>query len=189
MLNILIRTSFRPEAFRRCLDSIPRTSDVRIIVSYDNEAALQYIPNDVTKVDVTHLYQPSTPFWYNTYCNALLDYVDEGHGLFLDDDDFFINNANVKLHPNTSYIVPFLRGIHFTPKPTLAQMNAKKLMPGYVGLPSLIFASEHRNLLHFYDGEYADFNAIKAFQLICPNLRWVNVPLVRSFQRNLGKLE
>lgn len=189
MLNILIRTSYRPYAFRRCLDSIPRTSDVRIIVSYDNEDALQYIPNWVEKVDVTNLYAPSTPFWYNTYCNALADQVTEGHGLFLDDDDVFIGSSKIVLEKGTSYIIPFLRGINFTPKPTLAQMRAKKIVPGYIGLPSLIFAAEHRNMLHFYSGELADHNAIKAFSLVCPSLRWINIPLVRSFERNLGKLE
>lgn len=191
MLNILIRTSFRPKAFSRCLDSIPRTSDVRIIVSYDDEAALQYIPSWVTKVDVTHLRAKESPFWYNTYCNALLEYVTEGHGLFLDDDDLLIPQSvsKIKLQENTSYIVPFLRGINFTPKPTLAQMQAKKIVQGYIGLPSLLFASEHKHLLHFYSGEFADFNAIRAFQLVCPNLQWLNVPIVRSFERNLGKLE
>lgn len=189
MLNILIRTSFRPEAFRRCIDSIPRTPEVRIVVSYDDEAALQYIPNWVTKVDVTHLYAPETPFWYNTYCNALLEQVETGHGLFLDDDDIFISKSSIKLLEATSYIIPFLRGVNFTPKPTLAQMQAKKIVAGYCGLPSLLFAAEHRNLLHFYSGELADFNAIKAFSLVCPNLKWVNIPLVRSFARNLGKLE
>jgi hypothetical protein len=189
MLNVLIRTSYRPYAFRRCLDSIPSTPDVRIVVSYDDEAALQYIPNNVTKVDVTHLRSPESPFWYNTYCNALADQVSEGHGIFLDDDDVFISANGIKLERGTSYIIPFLRGVNFTPKPTLAQMQAKKIVAGYIGLPSLIFAAEHRNMLHFYSGELADYNAIKAFSLVCPSLRWINIPLVRSFERNLGKLE
>lgn len=85
-INILIRTSNRPGLFARCLQSIDEQTylNFRVIVGYDNAAALQYIPEYLTKVYVKG---NNLPYFYDCYCNVLKVMVTDGWFFFLDDDD------------------------------------------------------------------------------------------------------
>jgi hypothetical protein len=68
LINILIRTNFRPTAFARCIKSVKDQTykNIRIIVSYDNHNALKYIPEDIEKVKVI---RGEGKYFYDEYCN------------------------------------------------------------------------------------------------------------------------
>jgi len=84
MFNILIRTSGRPNFFRRCYDSVMDQSykSYKIFVSDDGDSEYVYnYPVNVIKVRK----RPGYCF-FNPYMNELLKQVDKGWIIYLDDD-------------------------------------------------------------------------------------------------------
>lgn len=111
LLNILIRTSNRPNYFRACYESIKKQSytRVRIIVSYDDEATHSYLNEyrNITKVKVSPLPEEDIPlpeierednrkFPPELYMNDLMGQVEKGFVLYMDDDDFYIQRDSLK---------------------------------------------------------------------------------------------
>jgi hypothetical protein len=195
MLNIVIRTSYRPQAYYHCLKSIidylPLLGQVKIIVGYDNPRALEYIDaNLVTTVDLTR-HPRAGQYYYNLYLNKLLEDINEGWVLFVDDDDEVIKYSLEvlisQLQPGRSSVIPFIRGGHFQ-KPTELQMRLKKLFAGYVGLPCLVLWHEHKKLITFDATELSDFKAIKKLSEAV-DLLWISVPVVCSQARGYGRIE
>src|SRR5690242_2433625 len=88
LINILIRTSNRPELFTRCLESVRQQTykNYHIVVGYDRFTALDYIPEDLEKWSVS-AHDESQPYYYDIYCNILKMTVKHGWFFFLDDDD------------------------------------------------------------------------------------------------------
>jgi glycosyltransferase involved in cell wall biosynthesis len=92
-LNILIRTSERPNYFNRLIKTIQlqRYQNYRLIISVDSSfmesyvkaAGYRFIP-----VKKMHRSKQST-FPWNLYLNTLMDHVEEGWIMFIDDDDMY----------------------------------------------------------------------------------------------------
>jgi len=112
LINVLTRTSNRPVFFSECRRSITGQTykNIRHIVSYDNEGDLDYLNDyeDITKIKLdrekirdawdvdprkpTEVPEQGHPISvHNLYCNELLDVVEDGWIIFLDDDDKFID--------------------------------------------------------------------------------------------------
>jgi hypothetical protein len=112
LINILIRTSGRPQFFKQCYLSIINQTykNVNIIVGTDDEESRQYvIPYEVypieydkkTEKDVDKtkentskgacIYGKIAP--YNLYMNEFNPYVKDGWIMYLDDDDCFKTNT------------------------------------------------------------------------------------------------
>ncbi len=182
LINILIRTSNRPSAFARCLKSIVTQSypNIRIIIGYDNDRALSYIPKGLETVPVSA--DRSLPFFYDLYCNQLKAMVNDGYFLFLDDDDILQADVlnNIPLTGN-GLIVQLQRQNNIVPK----DLNIRR---GQVGMPCLIL---HHSLKHLADipGNGAgDYFWIKSI-LERVSLPFVPMVVVYSFNRGLGKPE
>ena len=107
-INILTRTSNRPNGFKICHQSIINQNydNVLHIVSYDNNVDFENYLNEYSdiktvKVDREKLIQedncvnPNTGKYspHNLYCNSLLDAVDDGYIMFLDDDDMLLDET------------------------------------------------------------------------------------------------
>ena len=91
-INILIRTSNRPECFKRCINSIlnQKYDNFRVFICYDNVNSLDYLKtlNGNSKIQYFFVYVKSKErYKYNLYCNRLKSLVNEGFILYLDDDD------------------------------------------------------------------------------------------------------
>lgn len=98
-INILIRTHNRPTLFNMCMNSIlEQNIKCNILVSLDSVSNFDYISkyNDIE----SHYYEikNSNKYKYNLYCNFLMENVNSGWILFLDDDDIF-------LHKNSLHII------------------------------------------------------------------------------------
>lgn len=199
-INFLIRTSNRPETFKRCLDSILRDDyediNVNFIIGYDNEEALKY----VSLTEFYHAIQIqytgdriACPFFYNSYINAMMnsEKIIPGHINIIDDDDEWRAGSfevlRKFLKPNQSFIFPFLRKNDYQ-KPTPAMMFAHRIHRGYIGFQSLVLSTEHRHLIKFDDTEDSDYNGIKMLSEKTP-LKWVNKPLILVSDRARGKME
>lgn len=102
VINILTRTSNRPNGFKRCRESIVNQTykNIRHLVSIDNLNDEEYVkPHNVEyffmdKEAISK--EPDIPdpktgnrFIYNLYLNHLINQVKEGWIIILDDDDYF----------------------------------------------------------------------------------------------------
>ncbi len=109
LINILTRTSNRPNGFKRCRESIENQTykNIRHIVSIDNLNDEEY----VKKYNVDYFFmdkeaiskendipdpKTGTRFIYNLYLNHLINEVKEGWIFILDDDDYFADRNCVQ---------------------------------------------------------------------------------------------
>ncbi len=191
LINVLIRTSYRPALFRRCLASVrkQRHKAVRIIVAYDDDRALEYIPDDVDRVKVTP--DRSKPYFWNLYCNTLKDQVREGWFFFLDDDDVIINdealakmNAHLTDDPAGGIICQFLRWGKAKPNDTL--MEGRKIIRGLIGMPCIFLHHSQKDLAEFDGRPAADFRFIRAVSERLP-LTFIKLIIVKTDRIGKGK--
>ena len=93
IFNILIRTSNRPKFFKKCIGSILEqnySGKVNIFVCCDTPETLEYV-SKYKGINIINKEKINTHYSFNLYCNDLLDIVNTGWIIFLDDDDEFIN--------------------------------------------------------------------------------------------------
>lgn len=182
LINCLIRTSFRQELFNRCIASIQAQThkNIRIIVSYDDERALEYIPEDFTKIRVYK--DLSIPFFYDNYVNSLKEQVVNGYFFALDDDEILASNDCIErickqLKGSLGLICQFSRNGNL--KPSNEFIKAKKIARGKVGMPCLFLHHSLKNIAHL-DGSVgaSDFHWIKA---VSRKVRLKFVPIVVAF--------
>lgn len=187
--TILIRTSFRPELFHRAISSIyaQTYSNFKIIVGYDNDKALDYIPENLQKVKVHG--DKSLPFFYDNYCNTLKELVTDGWFFFMDDDDFLYDtNALQKLSKHLTgtggIICQFNRNGRL--KPSNQLIRSKSIIRAKIGMPCLILHHSKKNIAHF-DGSVgaADYHWIKAVSKKV-RLKFVPIALVYADRRSNG---
>lgn len=199
MINIVIRTCYRPTAFLRCIHSvIEQRVPVNIIIGYDDERAMQYLRptlmdavrpiNDIKIVSLVN-YKRTGEFFYNGYLNELLQYVKPGHVIFLDDDDALSPNvlSRLNLSEGKSYITKFRRdsGVQRPPEFMFCE---KIIAKGHIGMPCLILSTVHIRYVQFDETEFADFNVMYELSKRAP-LSWLNVVLVKASERSRGKKE
>jgi hypothetical protein len=191
LINILIRTSYRPQLFPRCYESILNQTyrHTRVIVGYDNEQAMNYIPGGVDAVPVSA--HKGIPFYYDLYCNQLKKYVDTGWFMFLDDDDFFWKPGSLEsiipyLAEPGAVICQFLRNKR--PKPATSLILNKQVVEGKIGLPCLILHSDYKHIGKL-DGYHAgDYRYIKEVSERVPT-KFVPMVLVSADRRSWGSYE
>lgn len=109
VINILTRTSNRPNGFKRCRESILNQTykNIRHLVSIDNLNDEEYVKSHnveyffMDKEAISK--EPDIPdpktgnrFIYNLYLNHLIKEVKEGWVFILDDDDYFADNNCVQ---------------------------------------------------------------------------------------------
>ena len=97
LINILIRTCYRPLLFKRCINSIlsQNYSNFNIIICYDNKDAIEYIKPYIN-TNVSGFYidikNNNNKYKFNLYCNHLINKVKNGFCIYLDDDNEFTHN-------------------------------------------------------------------------------------------------
>lgn len=191
LINILIRTSYRPTAFARCIKSITDQTykNIRVIVSYDDPRALQYIPDWCEKLPVT---KSTEPYGYNLYCNDLKAQVKEGWFFFLDDDDRLYSSTvlealaeeikdDVLVKFVDGFIVQFIRGEVIKPR-------GQSIIKGKIGMPCIVLQAHVKDYIDFDPYEDADYRYIKAVfeQSHC---QYMELILVRASRRGHGYVE
>jgi len=102
MLNLLIRTSGRPELFRRCVETVEGQDykDYEILVSCDTNEKYPY-DYDIKVIRVKReKRQGARHFPWNLYFNRLLAEVKDGYVIYLDDDARLVPGALQKIADN-----------------------------------------------------------------------------------------
>lgn len=192
LISILIRTSYRPSLFNRCLESIKRQShkNIRIVVSYDDERALSYIPEDIQKIQVQK--DLSKPFFYDEYVNTLKNIVDSGYFFVLDDDEVLASDSCISdickhLKGQVGLICQFSRNGRL--KPSNELIKQKRVVRTKIGMPCLFLHHSVKNIAQL-DGTHKapDFKWIKD---VSSKIRLKFVPIVVAFsdRRSYGQCE
>lgn len=102
LVNILTRTSGRPNYFKNCFESVNNQSykNKTHIISVDDDNTIKYVKkytNNYIRVNENNVKQINnlTNAPYNLYLNTLNSVVKDGWVMYLDDDDKFINNDSL----------------------------------------------------------------------------------------------
>ena len=173
--NILIRTSSRPSYFENCIQSILSQSyeNYHVYVCYDNEDSLPYLEKykDHEKITYFHVnIESDKKYKFNLYCNILLERVQDGYIMFLDDDDIFIHqNAlellNKKTEENKLVTWKFLR-----PDKLIFKKDIEKpLILGEIDTACVCFHIDLKTSSSWNDQQYGDFSFYGPLFEICKN--------------------
>jgi len=199
MITILVRTSNRPTLFKRMFESVINQTftDWRMIVSYDNHEAndylINYLPHYYGRVRAYPVNPDKKfPMFYDLYCNDLKEQVTDGWFFFLDDDDFLVNKfaletISKRLVEDRGLICQFMR--NRKPKPNKQLMDLKQIIRGKIGMPCLFLHAKYKNIADL-DGQVAgDYRWIKEVSEKIP-VDFVPIPVVVAGNNGMhGKME
>jgi hypothetical protein len=180
VINILTRTSNRPNFFKINAESVKSQTykNIKHIVSYDNDDDLNYLNKyeDITLVKINKLKlieeddspNPKTGKYspHNLYFNEMLKIVDDGWVLYLDDDDYFINEDCVlkiveainKNNEDTLIFWKFKLGDNLILPKIINKNNPPKLYN--IGSCCVCFNFKHINIIKWDAWKCSDFRII-----------------------------
>ena len=163
LINVLVRTSSRPAYFKRCIESVlgQNHANVRIIVSYDTESSLDYL-NEYPGIEKFFVQVDSREkYRFNLYCNSLMDKVEDGWIVFLDDDDMLVHPYVLTIinrgleNEDTFLFWKFLR-----PDKTIFPKDSNNPHLGEISTSNFCFHSSRRNSVCWDDQQYGDWNFV-----------------------------
>lgn len=191
MVTLLIRCSYRPNGFKRTLDSIEAQTfrDWKVICSYDDERALSYIPEYIQKVRV---YKSDKPFFYDEYVNDLKELVTEGWIGVLDEADLLASPnvlSDLWKHLKSSAGVICQMSRNGRIKPSKDLISNRRVLRGKIGMPCLFLHHSHKNIANL-DGSVgaSDYYWIKAVSRKV-RLKFVPLVVVSCGERDNGVME
>lgn len=213
-INVLTRTSNRPYGFSRCRESVLNQThkDITHIVSYDNPDDLEYLNTyeEIRKVRVdqaqlladwkedgrnpTEIPAGGAPFSpHNLYCNVLLDSVEDGWIMFLDDDDTLCNPkafeeiiSHIKNEDSLVYWQMRFPDGGLSTTQTFAR-GTPVLCD--IGSPCFMFHSKWKNYSWWDQWKCCDFRFVSRLHRNIPNKEWILKPYVQVGGFGLGKRE
>lgn len=176
LFNILIRTHKRPKMFNKCIKSILKQTykNFRILVSYDDEETNKYLKNYsmIEKFSMNNI-KSDKKYKFNLYFNELLNKVNKGWIIFLDDDDEwvhenFLHYLSLFLNNKNNLIIwKFMR-------PDKIIYHNQKIKKGQIDTTSFCFHCNHKNKSKWDDEVTGDYTFIKK--------------LTKSFNFNINRL-
>lgn len=101
LINIIIRTHNRPIYFSKNISKIKKLNynNYKVYISYENDNTLNYInenTQDMKNIIKVKVNKTDTAAFYNEYCNIMLNMINNGYIMFLDDDDMFTHDNTLK---------------------------------------------------------------------------------------------
>jgi len=193
IINILTRTSNRPNYFRQNYNSIKNQkidNNVKInhIVSYDNDVTKEYLDeyDDIIKVQVFNTKKGTFP--YNEYLNTLHSYINAGYIMYLDDDDILLEDSISLIipHLNPNHILIWRVKYFDRIIPNDKTFSLNKITKGDICSNSYIYHSNilKTNNLLWKPTKGGDHIFIKKLNKIIKNTKWINC--IISQVNNIG---
>ena len=165
LFNILIRTSNRSEYFKSCIKSILNQtySHFKIFVCYDTSNSEDYIKEYECEKLVYFPVQNSSneKYKFNLYCNSLLQCVENGYILFLDDDNYFLTNRALEMLNWCSGDHKIITWTFLRPDMLIKKNNSTPLSLGEVDTSNVCFCSSIKNKSKWIDKQFGDYNYFK----------------------------
>lgn len=205
LINVLTRTSNRPEAFKRCFESYQSQNHTakRMVVGVDNDETRKYVEeivgDDRTVDIVVYPHTPKDPERgdahapYNEYINTLLDHVGFGYILVLDDDDVFTSEtslATIASHAEEDKLILWRTEMPYGVVPHPQMENAPVLIPQQVTSCGYTWHSKHKWAIHWNPVKEADYRCAQTLSRLLPMKRLaatlVAVPSVGMGDRKDG---
>jgi hypothetical protein len=202
LINILTRTSNRPNFFNRNVNSVNSQTykNIRHIVSYDNDDDLEYINKHgnltLVKIDKNKLIQeddspnPNTGKYspHNLYFNEMLKIVEEGWVIFLDDDDLFYDEHSLETIVNNildddTMVIWQMNFINNLILPPIDELNNKPKL-GKIGSPCFTFNIKNIGDIKWDGWKCGDFRFILNIYNKIPNK--IIIPKVLVDINNIG---
>jgi len=201
LVNILIRTSKRPNYFRTCMESVHSQTypNIRTIVSYDNEESLDYVSayRDIEAIRVFPGPEPYAPLpadypydYYrlhpNLYLNTLMDLVSDGFVVYLDDDDKFMHSDSLEVIVNhiSSSDDLLIWKVQF-PGRYLPEDKffGKKPVFGHIGTCGFAFHSKYIPQVRWEGWSGGDYRVVSALYDLVPNKVFID-KILTGIQRD-----
>lgn len=164
--------------------------NIRVIVTYDNPLALNYIPKGTHAIRVHK--EPKKLYGYDNYVNLLKAEVNEGYFFVLDDSDILsssnvISDLVIELKDTNGIICQFKRKDRL--KPSNELIDRKEIIMGKIGMPCLVLRHDFKHLVDL-DGSVnaADYHWIKAVSEKI-ELKFIKLALVTAERRDFGRME
>ena len=165
-LHILMRTSNRPDYFQKAIDSILNQSyqNFDVTICYDKKESLQYLEQYENHPQIQYFYIEETckdKYKFNLYCNKLMDKINDGYIMFLDDDDIYLGNRCFEIihhhiFNNDMVIWKFLR-----PDKVVHPNYNNKLILGEIDTSMTCFHYRLKNMSQWGSKQYGDYNFYK----------------------------
>jgi hypothetical protein len=161
-LNILIRTSKRPELFKQCMESIlsQNYKNYYIYVCYDSFESYEYIKEFLNDNIETFFVENDSKekYKFNLYNNELMEKVNDGFILFMDDDDIYSHELCFKIinetitDSNSVLIWKFMR-----PDKLIYPKHINDIKLGEIDTTMVCFNSKYKNIVKWNDCQCGDF--------------------------------
>lgn len=198
-INVLTRTSNRPNGFNICANSVKNQTyeNINHIVSYDDDKDLSYINDfDVTKIKIDReltikndtSVNPNNPsFWFsphNLYCNELLDNVEDGWIMFLDDDDMLLDDSVIEeivsnIKDEDTMLLWQMRYPDGRLLPNDGSFKSETIHLGGIGSPCFLFHSKWKDKSRWDAYKCGDFRFLQKLYGEIPNKKWIKKPLIQ----------
>lgn len=187
-INILIRTSNRPKYFEKCIKSVleQNYSNYHIYICYDKEESLEYLIHYKNHSQITYFpvnIESEEKYKFNLYLNILMDCVNDGWIMYLDDDDmichnnvFTIINDNLNDRDNV-YIWKFLR-----PDKIIYPNDLNNIKLGEISGVAICFHCQHKTNARWSDQQYGDYRLINKLEL---RRKFINFICTRTINENI----
>jgi len=187
VINILTRTSKRPEAFQQCYRSILSQTYRKInwIVSVHDDESFEYaskLCKNVIRVEekehrseYKNRHEP-----YNSYINNLLEAVEDGYIMFLDDDDYFTSPTSLEKvvpHLEEDKLLTWLVMCQGNLIPDEGALKAPVLIPTMITASSFMFHSKHKWAAKWDSVKGADYRCVQRLSWLL-NYKWLHEVIV-----------
>jgi hypothetical protein len=192
IINILTRTSNRPNGFKKNRESILNQTykNINHIICTDDKNSIPYIEeNGITNyllvnkeelIENDKSIDPKTGRYspHNLYFNEMIKLVESGWIIYLDDDDKFIDNTCVEqivniINNNDDDTIIYWRMLYgngnFLPKDM--SNNAKPILGG-IGSPCFTFNIKYGKDILWDGWKCGDFRVIETLHKIIPKKVW-----------------
>jgi len=194
LINIITRTSGRPNGFKRCHQSIKSQTykNIRHVVSIDDFKDKEYVeacgvtPIFIDKQKIISLPDIPNPntgkrFIYNLYFNVLFSKVNSGWILILDDDDFLANEHVVQemvnnINNNNDMLIWKMRYPNGQMLPR--QMNIRPRL-GTIGSPCIMIHSSVAKGIKWDGWKCGDYRYISKAWNSTETKVWIDSPLIQ----------
>jgi glycosyltransferase involved in cell wall biosynthesis len=203
LINIITRTSNRPNSFKRNVESVKSQTykNYRHIVCYDtiedyesylkeyDDIDLFYVNKDELLESYDGIKFDNPNFWlsaHNLYCNVGLDKVEDGWVIFLDDDDHLIDEFSLEKmskligDEDTLLIWQMEYGSgQRIPSSETFKNSTPIISLGNIGSECFIFHSKWCKSCRWDSYKCSDFRFIECLSKQIPTIHWLEEALVK----------
>ena len=161
-LNVLIRTSQRPDLFRECIESVlsQKYTNYHIYICYDYAECYEYIKEYINDQITAFFVETKSEekYKFNLYNNQLLDMVEDGFIIFMDDDDVYTHNMCFKIiNENIADFDTILMWKFMRPDKLVYPKHINNIRLGEIDTTMICFHNNHKTLARWMDCQCGDF--------------------------------